>query len=182
MYTLKVSLIHSHALGTINYQTIHHCLGHPSKDVAKQTKQHTSGLLDFTIPNDVSIVCPGCAKPQCSFSPTSVCTKYTFELIHMDIKSFPTELYHKYKYLIIFLDDFNSMAWTILLHMKSAAFNGHLCHIHARSSDPVRICSRPNPNSYQISPLDFALDLYHSPYWTSVLTPPFLSYALSPFS
>ena len=39
----------------------------------------------------------------------------------MDIKSFPTDLYHKYKYLIIFLDDFTSMAWTILLCTKSAA-------------------------------------------------------------
>ena len=47
--------------------------------------------------------------------------KRTFELIHMDIKSFLTNSYHKYKYLIIFLDDFTSMAWTILLHAKSAA-------------------------------------------------------------
>ena len=39
----------------------------------------------------------------------------------MDIKSFPTKSYHKYKCLIIFLDDFISMAWTILLHTKSAA-------------------------------------------------------------
>ena len=45
----------------------------------------------------------------------------TFELIHMDIKSFPTNLYHKYKYLIIFLDDFISMALTIPLCTKSAA-------------------------------------------------------------
>ena len=39
----------------------------------------------------------------------------------MDIKSFPTDSYHKYKYLIIFLDDFTSMAWTIPLRAKSAA-------------------------------------------------------------
>ena len=39
----------------------------------------------------------------------------------MDIKSFPTDSYHKYKYLIIFLDDFTSMAWIILLHTKSTA-------------------------------------------------------------
>ena len=50
----------------------------------------------------------------------TVCTKHTFELIHTDIKSFPTESYHKYKYLIIFLDDFTSMAWTIPWCTKSA--------------------------------------------------------------
>ena len=47
--------------------------------------------------------------------------KRAFELIYTDIKSFPTKSYHKYKYLIIFLDDFTSMTWTILLHAKSAA-------------------------------------------------------------
>ena len=80
MYTLKASPIHSHALGTIDYETVHHCLGHPSKEVAKQAKQHTSGLPDFTIPND-STVCPGCAKgkqPQCSFPLTSVHAKCAF--------------------------------------------------------------------------------------------------------
>ena len=39
----------------------------------------------------------------------------------MDIKSFPTELYHKYKYPITFFDDFTSMAWTIPLRAKSTA-------------------------------------------------------------
>ena len=123
MYTLKASPVHSHALGMIDYQTIHRRLGHPSKEVVRQAKQHTSGLPDFTIPEN-STICLGCAKgkqPQWSFPPTSVCTKHAFELIHMDIKSSPTDTYHKYKYLIIFLDDFTSMAWTIPLHAKSAA-------------------------------------------------------------
>ena len=50
-----------------------------------------------------------------------MCGKRAFELIHTDIKSFPPNSYHKYKYLIISLDDFTSMAWTILLCAKSAA-------------------------------------------------------------
>ena len=102
MYTLKASPVHDRALGTIDYETVYRHLGHPSKEVAKQAKQHTSGLLDFTIPNN-SKVCPGCTKgkqPQ---------------------RSFPIDSYHKYKYLIIFLDDFTSMAWTIPLCAKSAA-------------------------------------------------------------
>ena len=123
MYTLKASPIYSSALGTINYQTVHCCLSHPSKEVVRQAKQHTSGLPDFTIPKN-STICPGCAKgkqPQRSFPPTSVRTKHAFKLIHMDIKSFPTDSYHKYKYLIIFFNDFISMAWTIPLRAKSAA-------------------------------------------------------------
>ena len=48
MYTLKASPVASQALGTINYEIVHCRLGHPSKEVAKQAKQHTSGLPDFT--------------------------------------------------------------------------------------------------------------------------------------
>ena len=61
MYTLKVLPIHSRALGTIDYQTIHRRLGHPSKEVVRQAKQHTSGLPDFTIPENTTVY-PGCAK------------------------------------------------------------------------------------------------------------------------
>ena len=124
IYTLKASPVHSHALGMINYETVHCQLGHPSKEVVKCAKQHTKELLDFTILNSSSTIHPRCAKgkqPQHSFPPTSVCTKCAFELIRTDIKSFPTNSYHKYKCLIIFLDDFTSMAWTIPLYAKSAA-------------------------------------------------------------
>ena len=38
MYTLKASPVHSRALGTINYQTVHRHLGHPSKEVIRQAK------------------------------------------------------------------------------------------------------------------------------------------------
>ena len=72
-------------------------------EVAKHAKWHTLGLSDLIILDTISIICPGCAKgkqPQHSFPPTTVHTKGTLELIHMDIKSFSTEFYHKYKYLI----------------------------------------------------------------------------------
>ena len=44
-----------------------------------------------------------------------------FELIHSDLKLFPTESYRKYKYSIVFYDDYTSHAWTINLHTKDAA-------------------------------------------------------------
>ncbi|KIJ05987.1 hypothetical protein PAXINDRAFT_34961, partial [Paxillus involutus ATCC 200175] len=38
-----------------------------------------------------------------------------FELVHSDLKSFPVDSYHKYRYLIIFLDDFTSFVWITAL-------------------------------------------------------------------
>ena len=44
-----------------------------------------------------------------------------FELIHSDLKSFPIESYRKYKYSIVYYDDYTSQAWTINLRTKDAA-------------------------------------------------------------
>jgi hypothetical protein len=44
-----------------------------------------------------------------------------FELVHSDLKMFPIESYHKYRYAIVFYDDFTSHAWTINLRTKDAA-------------------------------------------------------------
>jgi transposase InsO family protein len=45
-----------------------------------------------------------------------------FELIHSDLKSFEVESYHKYKYAIVYYDDFTSMAWVVCLRLKDQAF------------------------------------------------------------
>ena len=42
-------------------------------------------------------------------------------MIYIDLKSFPTESYHHHKYIITFVDDFTSMAWTTPLHSKDVA-------------------------------------------------------------
>ena len=44
-----------------------------------------------------------------------------FEQIHSDLKSFLVLSYHKYKYFIVFLDDYTSYAWITLLHDKALA-------------------------------------------------------------
>ncbi|KAL7281613.1 hypothetical protein ACG7TL_004930 [Trametes sanguinea] len=44
-----------------------------------------------------------------------------FELIHSNLKSFPVDSYHKYKYAIMFLDDHTSYAWAVCLRFKDAA-------------------------------------------------------------
>lgn len=41
--------------------------------------------------------------------------------MHSDLKSFPIESYHCYKYIITFVDDFTSFAWIMPIHTKDAA-------------------------------------------------------------
>jgi transposase InsO family protein len=67
-------------------------------------------------------------------------------LIHLDLKSFPIESYHKFQYVIVFYDDFSSNAWTISLKKKSDAVkaatdwlmyvaNSHSSHVKSWMSD-----------------------------------------------
>jgi Integrase core domain len=44
-----------------------------------------------------------------------------FEKIYMDLKSMPVVLYHKYKYFIVFYDNFTSYEWTMNLKLNSEA-------------------------------------------------------------
>ena len=53
-----------------------------------------------------------------------------FERIHSDLKSFPVDSYHWYKYFISFLDDFSSHTWVMCLKTKDAAINA-LCNFIA---------------------------------------------------
>ena len=107
----------------LTYDIVHHCLGHPSKDMIRHAHKYTWNFPNVKIPNTDS-VCPGCTMgklPNRSFPPSKCCATCTFKLIHSDIKSFPTELYHCYWYIITFMDDYASMVWTTPLHTKDAA-------------------------------------------------------------
>ena len=108
---------------TLTYDIVHCRLGHPSKEVIHHARKHMRNFPDVEIPNMDSI-CPGCAMsklPNRSFPPSERCTTCAFKLIHLDIKSFPTESYHRYRYIITFVDDYTSMAWTTPLCTKDAA-------------------------------------------------------------
>jgi hypothetical protein len=56
-----------------------------------------------------------------SFPASNVRATEPFELIHSDLKMFPIESYHKFRYAIVFYDDYTSHAWTINLRTKDAA-------------------------------------------------------------
>ena len=97
---------------TTNYDLMHHCLGHPSKDVQKQTQWHTAGLPDVKIPCKMPIF-PGCALGKMSQQPFPSSGKraaHPLIKIHSNLKLFPIESYHQWKYFISFIDNNTSYA------------------------------------------------------------------------
>ena len=106
--------------------SIAHChFAHPSLEVLRQIPKNMLLPPNFDVPKEIP-VCPGCAKgkmTQRSFPPTLRCASKPFELIHSDLKSFPTVSYHKYHYIIFFLDNYTSSGWLTCLSAKSAAIS-----------------------------------------------------------
>ena len=122
MYTLEVASP-QHKAHTITYDIMYKQLGHPSKDVLKYACDHTCNFPSFIEFPKEDTICPGYIKGKmlaCAYHPDSCHASKPFELIHLDIKSFPILSYHKYWYIITFFDDFTSYGWSIMLHTKSA--------------------------------------------------------------
>jgi hypothetical protein len=115
-------------LGTIygiNYDTLHRQLVHPSKEVLQKARKHIKDFPEIKFPTEEH-PCQGCVQGKMtnrSFPPSTRRASEPFELIHSDLKSFPIDSYHKYKYVIVFLDDFTSNAWTVNLRTKDAALS-----------------------------------------------------------
>jgi hypothetical protein len=114
----------THSLASVDYELLYLRLGHPSKDVLRAARKHLKDFPDVKILTQDSI-CPGCQlgkQPNRSFPHTEHRATAPFELIHSDLKSFEVESYHKYKYAIVYYDDFTSMAWVVCLRSKDQAF------------------------------------------------------------
>ena len=112
----------------VDYQTLYKNLVHLSCDVILHARKNTQNFLDITFP-EKDCICPGCAygkMPNCTFSLNLVHAKKAFELIHSDLKSFLTDSYWKYKYLIIFIDDYTRFPWTLCTQTKSESIK-HTC-------------------------------------------------------
>ena len=56
-----------------------------------------------------------------AFPPPNLRALEPFKLVHSDVITYPIESYKKFKYSIVFYDDYSSHAWTINLHTKDAA-------------------------------------------------------------
>jgi hypothetical protein len=107
---------------TIDFETMHRQLVHPSNDVLRKAGKYTKDFPNIQIPTEH--ICPGCAQGKISnktFPSSGLRATEPFELIHSDLKLFPIDSYQKFKYAIIFYDDCTSYAWTINLRTKDAA-------------------------------------------------------------
>ena len=79
--------------------------------------------IDFPQKNPV---CRGCTEGKMhshSFSKSQNHTLKPFMRIHSDLKSFPVESYHHYRYLISFFNDHSSHVWITLLCHKDDALD-----------------------------------------------------------
>jgi transposase InsO family protein len=109
----------------IDYETIHRRLGHPSKDVIQQARKHLKDFPKIEVPKKEHL-CPGCALGKMSnrsFPAAPQRASKPFELIHSDLKSLPVESYHRFKYIIVFFDDYTSHTWTVNMRTKDAAIS-----------------------------------------------------------
>src|SRR6266545_2184574 len=111
-----------HSIFKEDYDLMHRRFGHPSKEVLCRAQDKTKGFPSIKYPWDTPI-CPSCAMgkmPQKSFPPSTSRAKSPFAKIHLDLKSFPIESYHRHKYFISFVDDYSSYAWIICICQKSS--------------------------------------------------------------
>ena len=98
MYTLEVASP-QHKAHMITYDIMHKQLGYSSKNVLKYVCDYMCNFPSSIEFPKKDTICPGCMKgkmPACTYHPDSHCTSKPFELIHLDIKSFPILSYHKY--------------------------------------------------------------------------------------
>jgi len=108
---------------TIDYELLHHQLGHPSKDVLRAAHKHVKDFPSVTI-LPVEPICSGCQlgkQPNHPFAANESHAMRPFELIHSDLKSFETESYHRSRYIIIFYDDYMTMGLIKPLWIKDQA-------------------------------------------------------------
>jgi hypothetical protein len=107
---------------TVDFDIMHQRLSHPSSEVMRRAFKYVKDFPKVDIPD--KHICPGCAQGKMtnkSFPASNVRATEPFELIHSDLKMFPIESYHKFRYAIVFYDDYTSHAWTINLRTKDAA-------------------------------------------------------------
>jgi transposase InsO family protein len=112
---------HTNVVYSIDYSTVHNRLGHASKEVLRNAKKHVKGFPDIKFPWD-NPLCSGCAQgkmPMKAFPSSESRTTKPFIRIHSDVKSFPIESYHKWKYFVSFVDDYSSFAWVTCMREKS---------------------------------------------------------------
>jgi len=106
-----------------DYETIHHCLGHISDEAMKHISDNVEGTKKICFSNKKHI-CYGCALEklyQYSFPKNPKHSSKTLRLIYSDLLELSTLPYSKYKWVIIFLNDYFSYCKVVFLCKKSDA-------------------------------------------------------------
>jgi hypothetical protein len=101
----------------VDYTLMHQRFAHPSQKVLKHAVKHTKDFPRISFPqNNVEHICKGCAMGKManrSYPPKTERTTRPFEIVHSDLWSAPIQGYRGNKYVMTFLDDFSSHAWSI---------------------------------------------------------------------
>ena len=109
-----------------DYDLWHQRLGHPSKHVLFEAQKHVKDFPKGILFPNKKPLCRRCAEGKMhsqSFPESQTRATKAFQRIHSDLKSFAVESYHRYRYLISFIDDYTSNAWVILLRNKDNALD-----------------------------------------------------------
>lgn len=126
MFPVNTAKVAFKTMDTVDYDILHRRLGHVAPDVIRHARKHTKDCPEVTIPKEPHL-CEGCAlgkMPKKHYAPSKRRADHAFELVHSDLKSFPIESYHKYKYMMTLIDDATSHSWIILLRNKNDAIKG----------------------------------------------------------
>jgi hypothetical protein len=114
---------HANVLRPADYSTWHRQLGHPSDSVLNRFCEETKGVPQILIPKS-KLVCDGCVKgklTQKQFPSSESRTSWVLELVHSDLFELPVISYHRYKWTMTLLDDYSSVAFTVMLAKESDA-------------------------------------------------------------
>ena len=81
---------------SVDYETWHKRLGHPSKEILSQLDKNVKGYKKVNIPKEKQR-CEGCLKGKMKAQQTVLKrASKTLEMIHMDLMECPIQSYHKY--------------------------------------------------------------------------------------
>jgi hypothetical protein len=124
-YTKEVALKSNH-IYKVDKHIMHQHFAHLSKDVLCKAWHHTADFPNVDLQSPMLHLCDRCEQgkmTQHSFPPNETCALRPFKVIHSDLKTYPINSIHNYKYVMTFFNDHSSHAWHTFLKTKKGAFN-----------------------------------------------------------
>ena len=109
---------------SISHDTWHQRFAHASDIVLSKLPMCSNPQITLPYKREDEHVCPGCAlgkQTQKPFHPNPKRATKIGELTHSDLLEMPSLSYHKFKWIMTFLDDYSSAASIVLLRNKTEA-------------------------------------------------------------